>query len=157
MAEDASTRLERTTYPQLAVKSVKEEDRQQRLASMTDHLVAVAVADAFMQFSQATVSAVRAPDPIPSPRVPSFTHSSSALTNKGRVLGSSRPRTTCAHCGMNATMRSGTSTSARSRLARGSPRLTGGRLRRVNYTTGSLHALTSFLSCFYVHAYTIDG
>ena len=32
---------------------------------MTDHLVAVAVADAFMQFSQATVSAVRAPDSHP--------------------------------------------------------------------------------------------
>jgi len=26
-----------------------------------------------------------------------------------------------------------------------------------NYSTGSLHALTSFLSCFYVHAYTIGG
>lgn len=76
------------------------------------------------------------------PPVPSFTHFSSALTNKGRAQGQSRPRTNCAPCGTNATMRFETLTPARTKLARASPRSTGGRQRRVHVHVSLLsHAL----------------
>ena len=64
----------------------------------------VTVAEAFKQFSQVTVAAVR-PD-YRSPWVPSLNViSSCALTSMGPAHDSTKPRTICASCDTNATTR----------------------------------------------------